>query len=84
MTDDSFAIWPAWPPLIVPRPPELQFEFLREHVRLTCELRYQGERGVEAMLLKNEELLIGRRFDTRTRSAVGRGYADGDPEGRDP
>jgi hypothetical protein len=38
---------------------------MRDHDRFACELRYQGEWGVEAQFLKNEELLIGRRFDTR-------------------
>ena len=69
MTDDPYALWPAWPPPVVPRPPELLFEFLREHDRFRCELRYRGEWGVEAMLLRNEELFIAHRFDTRELAA---------------
>jgi hypothetical protein len=38
---------------------------MRDHDRFACELRYHGEWGVEAQFLKNEELLIGRRFDLR-------------------
>jgi hypothetical protein len=52
----------------VARPGEPPFAFLRGHDRFACELRYHGEWGVEAQFLKNEELLIGRRFDTRERA----------------
>jgi hypothetical protein len=70
MADDPFDVWPAWPPPpVMPRPPELLFEFLRGHDRFTCELRFLGEWGVEAMFLKNEELFVGHRFDTRTIAA---------------
>jgi hypothetical protein len=31
----------------------------------TCELRYQGEFGLEALILKNAELLVSHRFNTR-------------------
>ena len=56
----------AWTPH-VSQPGELLFEFLRErdHVRFRCELRDHGAYGVEAQYLRNEEFLIGRRFDTR-------------------
>jgi len=69
MTDDPFGIWLAWPPPIVLRPPERLFEFLHDHDRFRCELRYQGEWGVEAMWLRNEELFIAHRFDTPTLAA---------------
>jgi hypothetical protein len=34
-------------------------------VRFRCELRYHGEYGVEALFLRNGDLLIGRRFDLK-------------------
>jgi hypothetical protein len=49
------------------------------------EATYHGEWGVEAQFLKNEELLIGRRFDTRelavrwaeeTRQSLEKGWED--------
>jgi hypothetical protein len=49
----------------VPRPGEPLFSFVHGHDRIACELCYHGERGVEARFLRNDELLIGRRFDMR-------------------
>jgi hypothetical protein len=49
----------------VPQPPELLFQFLRDHDRFSCELRYKGEWGVEALFLLNEAWFVGHRFDTR-------------------
>jgi hypothetical protein len=51
-------------PRTVPRPDELLFEFVREsdHAHFRCELRYQGEYGVEAQFLCDGSLLIGRLF----------------------
>ena len=65
MTNDPLHLWPEWPPPVVPRGPELLFEFLREHDRFSCELRYKGEWGVEALFLRNGEWFVGHRFDTR-------------------
>jgi hypothetical protein len=31
----------------------------------SCELRYQGELAVEALILKSAELLVSHRFNTR-------------------
>jgi hypothetical protein len=45
--------------------PELLFAFLRGQDRFRCELRYQDKWGVEATFLLNDELLMGRMFDTR-------------------
>jgi len=68
-----------------PRPGEPLFSFVRGHDRFACELRYHGEWGVEAQFLKNEELLIGRRFDLRAqavrwaeemRTALDQGWED--------
>jgi len=36
-----------------------------DHLHVRCELRYHGEWGVEAQILENDWLRIGRRFDTR-------------------
>ena len=66
MADDPFDVWPAWPPPpVVPGRPELLFELVRDHGRFSCELRYQDEWGVEAMVLLNDQLFVENRFDTR-------------------
>jgi hypothetical protein len=41
------------------------FEFLRGRDRILCELRDQGEFGIEAQFFENEDLLFSRRFETR-------------------
>src|ERR1700741_5090223 len=70
MTDEPFYSptlkQPA--PRTQPRPGELLLEFVREsdHAQFRCELRYHGEYGVEAQFFQNGELLIGRRFDTKS------------------
>jgi hypothetical protein len=69
MTGRPFSPWPAWPPPVGPRPPELLFEVLRGTDRFICKLLYQGKWGVEATFLLNDELLIGRMFDTRELAA---------------
>jgi hypothetical protein len=33
--------------------------------RLTCELKFHGEYGVETLVLRDGELYVGRRFPTR-------------------
>lgn len=49
-----------------PKPGEKLFEFLVGHNRYLFELRDHGpDLGVECQIFKNEELLIGRRFDPR-------------------
>jgi hypothetical protein len=66
VADEPFYAPNAKPlPPRVARPGEPLFSFLREHDRFACELRYHGEWGVEAQFLKNEEFLIGRRFELR-------------------
>lgn len=35
------------------------------NVTRSAELRYHGEYGVEAQILRDDELVIGRQFDTR-------------------
>ena len=49
----------------VPRPGEPLWELRRDYVTWSCELRYHGEYGVEAQILRDGELVIGRRFDLR-------------------
>jgi hypothetical protein len=69
MTDEPFyAPGRNPPPPRQPQPGEILFEFVREsdHEHFRCELRtHGGEWGVEAQFWINDELLIGRRFDTR-------------------
>ena len=48
-----------------PRPSEPLWMFRKGHHQMSCELRYRGEFGVEAQILSDGELRIGRRFDTR-------------------
>lgn len=63
---DPALLWTATPPTrTVPKPGERLFMLHREGHRLECELRYHGEFGVETQFLKDGELLIGRRFDTK-------------------
>jgi hypothetical protein len=53
---------PPWQP----RPGEPLWEFRRaDHHTFSCELRYHGEWGVEAQILRDGDLLVGRRFDTK-------------------
>ena len=71
MADPPFYAPNAKPlPPRVARPGEPLFSFVKEHDRFACELRYHGEWGVEAHFLRNEELLIGRRFDLRAAAKV--------------
>jgi hypothetical protein len=48
-----------------PLPGELLFEFDRGETRIRCELRDHGVYGVEAQLLYNGELMIGRTLHQR-------------------
>src|SRR3954447_22252500 len=48
-----------------PLPGELLFEFDRGDTSIRCELRDHGVYGVEAQLLYNGELMIGRTFHQR-------------------
>jgi hypothetical protein len=49
----------------VPRLGEPLWSLRVNHVTWSCELRYHGEWGVEAQILRDGDLVIGRRFDTR-------------------
>lgn len=59
-------LWNAKPtPRIKPREGESVWAMTNGARHLTCELRYHGEFGVEAQFLRDGELVIGRRFDTK-------------------
>ena len=62
MTDDSL-LWTHKPaPRCRPRPGEPLWSVQKGDVTWSAELRYHGEYGVEAQILRNGELRIGRRF----------------------
>ena len=63
--DDPFYLPNRPLPARKPRPAELLWTVRKDAHELACELRYHGEYGVEAQLLKDGDLLIARRFDTR-------------------
>jgi hypothetical protein len=68
MPDDEPFYSPTYkpPPPRQPRPGEFLWEFRGEnHHTYRCELRYHGEWGAEAQILRDGELMMGRRFDTR-------------------
>lgn len=50
-------------------PGEPLWSFRKDHVTWSAELRYHGEWGVEAQILCDGELVIGRRFDLRELAA---------------
>jgi hypothetical protein len=58
------------PPKREPVPGELLFALRREPdgARLHCELRSQGEFGVEAQFFSNGEFSYSRRFDTKAQA----------------
>ena len=66
MPDDAL-LWTHQPSRLVrqPRPGERLWEFRQNPHTYSCELRYHGEYGVEAQILKDGELLIGHRRITR-------------------
>jgi hypothetical protein len=53
------------PPPRKPQPGELVWSFRKDSRQFDCELQYHGEWGVDAQILLDRELLIGRRFDTK-------------------
>jgi len=57
---------PPAPPRVA-KPGELLYEFVREadHARFVCELRDDGDYGIDAQIFQNEELLIVWRHATR-------------------
>ena len=66
MTDDPFYSPNAkLPSPRVPQPGEPLWSLRKDGATWSAELRYHGEFGVEAQILRQGELVIGRRFDTR-------------------
>ena len=66
MSDDPFYAPNAKPlPARVSRPGEPLWSVGKDGVTWEAELRYHSEFGVEAQILRQGELVIGRRFDTR-------------------
>ena len=57
-------LWNYQPPPIKPRDGEPLWTMTKGAKTLTCELRYQGEYGVETLVLLDGELYVGRRFPT--------------------
>ena len=49
----------------MPRPGKATLFFRKDGATWSAELRYHGEWGVEAQILEQGELVIGRRFSTR-------------------
>jgi hypothetical protein len=56
------------PPPTKPREGEPVWTMTKGARHLTCELRYHGEYGVEALVLLDGELYVGRRFPTRAQA----------------
>jgi hypothetical protein len=52
-------------PQTKPRPNEPLWQVQARNKSFSCELRYHGEFGVEAMILEDGVMFVGRRFDTR-------------------
>ena len=64
--DDRFYSPNAKPqPPRVPQPGEPLWSLRANGVTWEAQLRYHGEYGVEAQILRQGEVVIGRRFDTR-------------------
>jgi hypothetical protein len=68
MTNDDddlpFYHWQRQPPAprTQRRPGEHIWSFRKDHVIWSCELRVQGEYGVEALILRDGELFVSHRF----------------------
>ena len=62
MPDDSLLWTHKSAPRCRPRPGEALWSLQKGDVTWSAELRVHGEYGVEAQILRNGELTIGRRF----------------------
>ena len=60
------------PPPRVPRPGEPLWSLRKDHNTWSAELRYHGEWGVEAQLLRDGELVIGRGSTCESSRRAGR------------
>jgi hypothetical protein len=67
-TDDLFYVPNYTPPQIKARPGECLWTLRQDHVTWSAELRYDGEFGVECQILREGELVIGRRFDLKAQA----------------
>jgi hypothetical protein len=64
MSDD--ALWNTLLPRpCKPRPDEPLWRMSRNHHAYAAQLRYHGEYGVEAQILRDGDVLAGYRFQTR-------------------
>jgi hypothetical protein len=71
MSNDAL-LWTALPPPpCKPRPGEPLWSLRKDGVTWDAELRYHGEYGVEAQILRQGEFVFGRRFDTRAEAVQG-------------
>jgi len=86
MSNDAF-YRPNLPPLPprAPRPGEPLWTLRKDRVTWSAELRYHGEWGVEAQILRDGDLSIAQRFDLRElaarwaddqRQLIERGFAE--------
>jgi hypothetical protein len=60
---DSSTAQQSGPSLL--RPSEHLWSLRKDGVTWSAELRYYGEHGVEAQILRHGDFVIGRRFDVR-------------------
>ena len=71
MIDDSH-LWTHKPaPRCRPRPGEPLWSIQKGDVTWSAELRYHGEYSVEAQILRNGELALGRRFHLKEHRRCG-------------
>jgi hypothetical protein len=66
--DDSMLWNYKPPPPVKPREGEPVWAMAKGTRRLTCELKFHGEHGVETRTLLDGELYVGRRFPKRARA----------------
>ena len=62
MTDDPFDGSTMLPTRTVGTPGERLWELRQDHITWSCELRYHGEWGVEAQILRNGALHLSQRL----------------------
>lgn len=65
MTDDDPWLEPFLKPTVVPRTGESLWVFRKDERTWSAHLLYHSEYGVEAQILRDGDLVIGRRFDLR-------------------
>ena len=85
MSDDAH-LWNHRPPPRVPRPGEPLWSLRKDHITWSAELHFRGESyGWEVQILRDGELVMGRRFILREgaarwgeaeRNRIERGWTD--------